>query len=141
MCLLHHSVMSDSLPPYGLQPIRLLCPWDSSGKNTGVLPFPPPPGTFLTQRLNLCLLCLLHWQEDSLPLMPPGKHCFSALCKIGLVPTTNQEGSIYGMFFPLEVPIPVLGFCSFVSFLNLLPFFVCLLGPTFSTILDSFFLS
>ena len=27
---------SHSLRPYGLQPIRLLCPWNSSGKNTGV---------------------------------------------------------------------------------------------------------
>ena len=30
------SVMSDSLWPYGLQPTRLLCSWDSPGKNTGV---------------------------------------------------------------------------------------------------------
>ena len=30
------SVMSDSLWPYGLWLIRLLCPWDSPGKNTGV---------------------------------------------------------------------------------------------------------
>ena len=30
------SVMSDSLRPYRLQPTRLLCPWDSPGKNTGV---------------------------------------------------------------------------------------------------------
>ena len=29
------SVVSDSLQPYGLQPARLLCPWDSPGKNTG----------------------------------------------------------------------------------------------------------
>ena len=28
--------MSGSLLPYGLKPFRLLCPWDSSGKNTGV---------------------------------------------------------------------------------------------------------
>ena len=35
--------MSDSLPPHGLQPTRLLCSWDLPGKNTGVgLPFPPP---------------------------------------------------------------------------------------------------
>ena len=27
--------MSDSLRPHGLQPARLLCPWDSPGKNTG----------------------------------------------------------------------------------------------------------
>ena len=31
-----HSVVSDSVPPHGLQPTRLLCPWDSPGKNTGV---------------------------------------------------------------------------------------------------------
>ena len=30
------SVTSDSLRSYGLQPARLLCPWDSPGKNTGV---------------------------------------------------------------------------------------------------------
>ena len=30
------SVVSDSLRPHELQPARLLCPWDSPGKNTGV---------------------------------------------------------------------------------------------------------
>ena len=28
---------------------------------------------FLTQGLSLCLECLLHWQEGSWPLAPPGK--------------------------------------------------------------------
>ena len=31
-----HSVMSDSLQPHGLQPTRLLRPWDFSGNSTGV---------------------------------------------------------------------------------------------------------
>ena len=31
-----HSVVSDSLRPHGLQPCRLLCPWDFPGKSTGV---------------------------------------------------------------------------------------------------------
>ena len=31
----------------------------------------PSPGNFLTQGLNLLLLCLLHWQAGSLPLAPP----------------------------------------------------------------------
>ena len=31
----------------------------------------PSPGIFLTQGLNPCLLYLLHWQVDSLPLAPP----------------------------------------------------------------------
>ena len=33
---LHRSVVSESLQPHGLQPTRLLCPWASPGKNTGV---------------------------------------------------------------------------------------------------------
>ena len=36
------------------------------------LPF-PSPGVFLTQGLNPYLLCLLHWQVDSLQLASPGK--------------------------------------------------------------------
>ena len=31
-----HSVVSDSLQPHGLQPTRLLSPWNSPGNNTGV---------------------------------------------------------------------------------------------------------
>ena len=31
-----HSVVSDSLQPHGLQPTRLLHPWDFPGKSTGV---------------------------------------------------------------------------------------------------------
>ena len=34
--MLSRSVMSNTLPPRGLQPARLFCPWDSPGKNTGV---------------------------------------------------------------------------------------------------------
>ena len=34
--MLSHSVLSDSLWPCGLWPARLLCPWDSLGKNTRV---------------------------------------------------------------------------------------------------------
>ena len=30
------SVVSDSVRPHRRQPTRLLCPWDSPGKNTGV---------------------------------------------------------------------------------------------------------
>ena len=30
------SIISESLRPHGLQPARLLCPWDAPGKDTGV---------------------------------------------------------------------------------------------------------
>ena len=42
------SVLSDSLQPHGLQPTRLLCPWDSLGKNTGVGCHAPLQGIFPT---------------------------------------------------------------------------------------------
>ena len=73
VCSLSLLSMSDSLRPYGLQSTRFLCPWDSSGQNTGVDRHALFQGIFLTQGLNLCLLHLLHWQAGSLPLVPPGK--------------------------------------------------------------------
>ena len=36
------SVLSDSLQPHELWPARLLCPWDSPGKNWSGLPFLSP---------------------------------------------------------------------------------------------------
>ena len=36
LLLFSHSVMSDSLRPHGLQPTRLLHPWDFPGNSTGV---------------------------------------------------------------------------------------------------------
>ena len=65
--------MSDSLQPCGLQPARLLCPWDSSCKNTGVGCLALLQGIFWTQGSNLHLLHLLHWQAGSLPSVPSGK--------------------------------------------------------------------
>ena len=59
----------DPLCPYGLQPSRLICPWNSSGKNIGVGCCALLQGIFLTQEWDLSLLHLLHWQEDSLPLL------------------------------------------------------------------------
>ena len=47
---------------------RLLCPWASPGKNTGVGCHALLQGIFPTQELNLHLLCLLHWQAGSLSL-------------------------------------------------------------------------
>ena len=47
---------------------RLLCPWTFPGKNTGVGCHFLLQGIFLTQGSNPHLLCLLHWQADSLPL-------------------------------------------------------------------------
>ena len=56
LCVLSRSVMSDSLQQHGLQPGRLLCPWDSPGKNTGVGCHALLQGIFLTQGLNQSFL-------------------------------------------------------------------------------------
>ena len=45
---------------------------DSLGKNVGVGCHSLLQGIFLTQGLKPCVLCLLHWQVDSLPPVPPG---------------------------------------------------------------------
>ena len=60
--------MSNSLQSHGLQPARFLCPWDYPGKNNGPSCHFLLQGIFPTQGSNLCLLRLLHWQADSLPL-------------------------------------------------------------------------
>ena len=70
-CARMPSIVSDSLRSHGLQPARLLCPWDSLGQNTGVGCHFLLQGIFLTQRLNPGLLCLLNWQESSLTLGSP----------------------------------------------------------------------
>ena len=50
------SVVSSSLLFHGLEPTRLLCPWDFPGKNTGASCLSFLHGIFPTQGLNLCLL-------------------------------------------------------------------------------------
>ena len=67
-CLtLHNTVDLRSPEP------RLLCPWDSLGKNTGVGCHALLHGIFPIHGSNPCLLNLLHWQAGSLPLVPTGK--------------------------------------------------------------------
>ena len=41
-----------TLQPQGLWPARLLCPWDSPGKSTGVCCHAPLQGIFPTQELT-----------------------------------------------------------------------------------------
>ena len=70
---------------------------DSSGKNTRVGCHAILQRNFLTQRSNLHLLCLLHWQEGSLPLVTPAKPIFS---KASSQPTDwTQVSHIAGRFF------------------------------------------
>ena len=54
--------------PIAFNGIYILCPWDFPGRDTGVGCYFLLQEIFLTQGGNLCLLWLLHWQADSLPL-------------------------------------------------------------------------
>ena len=74
MCLgvLSRSVVSDSCYPIDCSTARLLCSWDSPGKNTGVGCHFLLQGIFLTQESNLGLL-----------------HCRQTLYQL------NYEGSPY----------------------------------------------
>ena len=78
-----HLVVSDPLPLHGLQPTRLLCPWNSLGKTTGVDCHFLLQGIFPTQGLKPRSPAL---QADSLPTESPGKPLFGRqeLC---LMPT------------------------------------------------------
>ena len=51
-----HSVISDSLWPHELYPTRLLCPWNSPGKSTGLGLLALLHRIFPSQGLNLGLL-------------------------------------------------------------------------------------
>ena len=63
VCVLSHSVVSDSLWPHGLQSTGHLCSRDFPGKNTGVDCHFLVQGIFLIQESNPRL-----WHTDSLPL-------------------------------------------------------------------------
>ena len=77
------SVMSKPLHPRGLQPARLLCPWDSPGRNTAVGWYVLPQGIFPTQGLNPSLLhcrrilhCVSHRGRPQGIKLVPNVCCF-----------------------------------------------------------------
>ena len=106
-CLITISIISESevaqscstLRPWGLQPTRLLCPWDSPGKNTGVGCHSLLQGIFPTQESNPGLLYCRQTQADALTSEPPGspypsyRHhlmdCYSAFPNWWLVCSDN----------------------------------------------------
>ena len=73
--------MSDSLWPHGLWPARLLCPWDSPGKDTGVGSLSLLQGVLPTQGSNpgllLCRQILYHLSHQGTQWSPWGCYYFS----------------------------------------------------------------
>ena len=61
-----------TLQPYGLQPFRFLCPWDSPDNNTGVGCHALLQGIFLTQGSHLGHMSPA-LADEFFNLVPPGK--------------------------------------------------------------------
>ena len=77
--------MSNTLRLRGLQPSKLLCPWDFPGKNTGMGCHFLPQGIFPTQGLKPCLFPLLHSQLGSLPLVATWEALYKHSVQFSLV--------------------------------------------------------
>ena len=73
-------------------PARLLCPWESPGKNPTVGCHALLQGLFLTQEQNLSLLC---WQADSLSPSHLGSHI---LCQMVLNVKEKNKASLEGIW-------------------------------------------
>ena len=67
--MLSHSVVFDSFQPHGLWPVKLLCPWGFSRKNTGLGCHALLQGIFPTQGSNSGLL---HFRQILYNLNHPG---------------------------------------------------------------------
>ena len=63
VCVLSHSVVSNSLQPFELQPTRFLCLWNSQARILELVAIFLLQGIFQTQVSNLHLLCLLHCRQ------------------------------------------------------------------------------
>ena len=71
--VLSHSIVSDSLQSFVLQPASLLCPWDFPGRNTRVSCHFPPPGYLPNLGIKRMSPVSPALQADSLPAEPSGK--------------------------------------------------------------------
>ena len=78
------SVVSDSLRPHRLQPARLLCPWNTPGKNTGMAAIP------FSRDLPHCRQILYHLSHQKVSSNHPAKHQGHSRKKI----QTEVRGSV-----------------------------------------------
>ena len=66
--------------PWTIQPTLVFCLWNFPGKKTVMGCHFLLQGSFPTKESNPCILCLFHWQANSLPLAPSGKMVSSNMC-------------------------------------------------------------
>ena len=111
-------VVSDSLWLYGLKPARLLCPWDSPGKNPEVGCHALLQGIFPTQETNLTLP---HCRQILYNLSYPGLSFYNSLSRNQNCYLKNNNVHLFIYFFkhknaPSSSNINV-------DFINLMPWF------------------
>ena len=90
--------------PMDCSPTRLLYPWNFLGKNTGVSCHFLLQGLFLTQGLNLCVLCFLHRQADSLPLHYVGYSATNKHSPLNIVTLYAEDSPQTGTEDPGNLP-------------------------------------
>ena len=77
VCVLSHSVISDSLRRHGLQHTSLFCPQNFSGKNTGAIGLPfPTPRHFPDPGIKLSTLVSPSLSGGFFTTEPPGKYAY-----------------------------------------------------------------
>ena len=101
------SVMSDPLQSHGLQPTRLLCPWDSPGKNSGVSCYFLLQEIFPTQGSNLGLLhyrqILYHLNHQGSPVCHIQHTIFRYIMK-KIIPCIVTVNRLVSNFPPFHSP-------------------------------------
>ena len=107
MCCMHvavwlysRQVMSNCLRPHGLQPTRLLCPWDSPGKNAGVVCHFLLQRIFPIQGLNPGLL---HCRQVLYPLSYEASPVCIYLQNVDLAKCCHQQVPNYGGMLPKQI--------------------------------------
>ena len=88
------------LPPHGLQPVRLLCPWDFPGKNTGMGCHFFLRGIFLTQGSSH-VFCLASRSFTTEPLQKRSPKPSLAVLFLPLNPVVKLHSQFYENFIIL----------------------------------------
>ena len=85
-----HSVVSNSSRPHGLQPTRLLCPWDFPGKRTGVGCHRLVHGLHWASLLELCILWF--WTMcDDYSITQNSFNALRILCALPIYPSSTPH--------------------------------------------------
>ena len=97
------SVMSDFLQPHGLQPTRLLCPWNSLGKNTGVGSHSFLQGAYSKCRLNISSCSVprmqLHTGDFLISILSGKKMCLRDIPPMGSPLYSEPYQSLLGKLY------------------------------------------